>query len=68
MLRNRMFGAQRCRKDKSELVLTDGIAYFLFIPGLGAAIGKGLKPKSGLIKMGGLFGIAHVKFNMIRTQ
>src|SRR5574343_1235942 len=67
MISNRIIGAQGCGKDKSQFVLSDYIAGFVFDTCFRSCISKTLKSESCLVKMGSLFGIPNIKFNKIGT-
>ena len=58
-------GAQGGGKYKRELFLAHGIAGPVFYPGFGTGIGERLEAECRFIKMGGLFGIADIKFYVI---
>ena len=55
------------RQNKRELVLANGVARAIFDSGFRSAVGQTLKTEDALVKMRGLFGIADVKFNVIRS-
>src|SRR6184192_3312323 len=60
-----MLGANRCRQDKRDLVLPDRVTGAISHAGFGSAVGHRLKTERALIKMRRLFGVTHVKLDVI---
>src|SRR5437667_11697179 len=55
------------RQDKCQLVLPNGVTRAIFETGLRSAVGQALKTKGALIKMRRLFGVADIKFDVVRS-
>jgi hypothetical protein len=65
MCGDRMAGPEGGRKHKAEFVLPDDIAHRIAVTGFRPAVGDRLETKSRFVKMGGLFGIAHIEFDIV---
>lgn len=55
-------------EDQTDFVLLQNIRGSVLEPGFWTCIGNQFEAKGGLVIVGGLFGIADIKFQMVCTQ
>src|SRR6059058_3809008 len=60
-----MVRPNRCGQNKRDLVLPDRVTGAISHAGFRSAVGQRLKTERALIKMRRLFGVAHVKLDVI---
>src|SRR5205085_2569024 len=54
-------------QDKRQLVLANGVARAIFDTRFRSAVGQTLETEYTLVEVRGLFGVANIKFNVVRA-